>query len=137
MTLDSDDEGPTLPQSKVEPRKKSTKKDSAKDKLRAKKTTKKQKQQLKRVLDTELSDSGSSAEEDEATLAEGDGGVGKMDKGFVFDGLGGGFVGDRRNNVWVSRLCSGGQQGKLLILSFVLLRRIREKLTSDRDQTQS
>ncbi|GAA5845564.1 hypothetical protein JCM3766R1_000783 [Sporobolomyces carnicolor] len=101
MTLDSDDEVPT--QSPVPSTSRQKKNDKDKNKLKQKQKQaqqqKKQQKKLKKVLDTELSDSGSSEEED---VVVGDGGVGKMDKSFVFDGLGGGFVGDRRNNVWDS-----------------------------------
>lgn len=100
MTLDSDDEVPM--QSPVPSTSRQKKNDKDKNKLKQKQKQaqqqKKQQKKLKKVLDTELSDSGSSEEED---VVVGDGGVGKMDKSFVFDGLGGGFVGDRRNNVWV------------------------------------
>ncbi|GAA5908090.1 DEAD/DEAH box helicase [Sporobolomyces salmoneus] len=103
MTLDSDDDVPSQPLARPQQQPKKSKKPS-KDSLK-KLSKKKQQKKLKRVMDTELSDSGSSAEEGEdesALVGGGDGGVGKMDKGFVFDGLGGGFVGDRRNNVWDS-----------------------------------
>lgn len=107
MTLDSDDDVPSQPLARPQQQPKKSKKPS-KDSLK-KLSKKKQQKKLKRVMDTELSDSGSSAEEGEdesALVGGGDGGVGKMDKGFVFDGLGGGFVGDRRNNVWVRLLIS-------------------------------
>ncbi|GAA6013332.1 hypothetical protein JCM11491_006357 [Sporobolomyces phaffii] len=99
MTLDSDDEVPnaSAPQPPARSTKKQDKKDAKKQQRQDDKHKRKRQQKLKKVLDTELSDSGSSADEGDDEPQ-----VGKMDKAFVFDGLGGGFVGDRRNNVWDS-----------------------------------
>ncbi|GAA5922859.1 DEAD/DEAH box helicase [Sporobolomyces koalae] len=104
MTLDSDDEPSTSTaprrQAKAKPEPQAQPQSRKQQQQQQRANKKKQKQKQKRVLDTELSDSGSS---DEETVEFGTAdAVGKMDKSFVFDGLGGGFVGDRRNNVWDS-----------------------------------
>ncbi|GAA5949694.1 hypothetical protein JCM3765_002758 [Sporobolomyces pararoseus] len=95
MTLDSDEE--VLPPTSSKPLNKKQVQKQSRD---LKKTKQKQKQKKKLVLkDTELSDSESSAPEEE----EGEGEViGKISKNFIFDGLGGGFLGDKKNNVWDS-----------------------------------
>jgi len=101
MTLDSDDEEFSLPSTSSKPSLSKQQQRKQQDKAsKQKQKLKKRQQKSKKVLDVDLSDQQSSDEE--AEIATGFEGVGKMDKGFVFDGLGGGFVGDRRNNVWVS-----------------------------------
>ncbi|GAA5848671.1 hypothetical protein JCM5353_000245, partial [Sporobolomyces roseus] len=104
MTLDSDDDSSSLvPTTSTSTSKQQLRKqqDKATTKQKQKATKKKRQQKSKKVLDVDLSDQQSSDEEAELN-GVGFEGVGKMDKGFVFDGLGGGFVGDRRNNVWDS-----------------------------------
>lgn len=104
MTLDSDDDSSSLvPTTSTSTSKQQLRKqqDKATTKQKQKATKKKRQQKSKKVLDVDLSDQQSSDEEAELN-GVGFEGVGKMDKAFVFDGLGGGFVGDRRNNVWVN-----------------------------------
>ncbi|GAA6059375.1 hypothetical protein JCM10212_003273 [Sporobolomyces blumeae] len=106
MTLDSDDEVP----SPVSARPTRTGAGSsanpgptANKGKQQRKLSKKQKQKQKqKKLDIELSDEGETDDDASGGMQPLDDGLGKMDKGFVFDGLGGGFVGDRRNNVWDS-----------------------------------
>ncbi|GAA5907541.1 hypothetical protein JCM6882_004400, partial [Rhodosporidiobolus microsporus] len=122
MTLDSDDDAPNLsPPPSSPPARKSTassslaaqqqhhakgkgkltkaqQKAAAKAAANKKKANKKGKQQKEASSDEE--DDDESDDESEQGVSEDE--LGRMDKGFVFDGLGGGFVGDRRNNVWDS-----------------------------------
>ncbi|GAA6035936.1 hypothetical protein JCM8097_005174 [Rhodosporidiobolus ruineniae] len=116
MTLDSDDEAPILSPPSSPRLAPSTTTSTAPDTSRnqqpavgsngkkgkqQKKLTKKQqrKQQLKhKRRDDDVSDDGDSEVEQGVSEDE----LGRMDKGFVFDGLGGGFVADRTNNVWDS-----------------------------------
>ncbi|BGP12480.1 hypothetical protein JCM10213_006952 [Rhodosporidiobolus nylandii] len=114
MTLDSDDDAPVLsPPSSPRPRTASpqpastvgqpkSKKAVAKAAKQAKQAVKKAAQKkgkkgAKKQLDVDVSEAET---ESEQGVSEDE--LGRMDKGFVFDGLGGGFVGDRRNNVWDS-----------------------------------
>ncbi|GAA5856187.1 hypothetical protein JCM8547_000810 [Rhodosporidiobolus lusitaniae] len=108
MTLESDDEAPNLsPPPQPRPSSSSKKRTApptlpalptAQNNGKQKKLTKKQRSKQKRALDTEV-DVDSDEEQDQGVSEDE---LGRMDNGFVFDGLGGGFVGDRRNNVWDS-----------------------------------
>ncbi|GAA5972686.1 hypothetical protein JCM11641_002973 [Rhodosporidiobolus odoratus] len=107
MTLDSDDEPPQLspPSSPRLSHSKRTTSASppppSKSKKAAAKAVKqaknKRKKGTKRQLDVQVEDQDS---DQQAGVSEDE--LGRMDKGFVFDGLGGGFVGRDRNNVWDS-----------------------------------
>lgn len=109
MTLSSDDEGPALP-SASKAKAGSSKKTAAaavkggkltrKEQLAQKKGAKAQKNQKRKRFD-QVSDE-EDDEGDAGMAATGEDETEKMAADFVFDGLGGGFVGDRRNNVWVS-----------------------------------
>lgn len=114
MTLSSDDEAAPAPvASSSRPIKKSatTTKSTRKEqlqqsknkKLKALQKSKKGQQGKKKAVDDVSDLEQDSDSSDEATLAQtGDDDDGlKMAKDFVFDGLGGGFIGERRNNVWV------------------------------------
>ncbi|GAA5861340.1 hypothetical protein JCM1840_005338 [Sporobolomyces johnsonii] len=105
MTLDSDDDSFPTP---APPPTRKPKSASSSNKIpppaSAKKLSKKQRQKQKR-LDIDDFDPQPDSDDDENAMGQAsdqDEGVAKMDKAFVFDGLGGGFVGDRRNNVWDS-----------------------------------
>lgn len=108
MTLSSDDEGPA-------PAAPSTKAGSSKKKAAASSGKLTRKEQLaqkkgkgkapKKGAKRKAFDQVSEEEDDDeesAMAGPGDDEAEKMASDFVFDGLGGGFVGDRRNNVWVS-----------------------------------
>lgn len=102
MTLSSDDEGPAqaAPSKATSSSKKkasSTGKLTRKEQLAQKKGAKAQQKQKRKRFDDVSED-----EEESAMGAPGSDEAEKMASDFVFDGLGGGFVGDRRNNVWVS-----------------------------------
>lgn len=140
MTLSSDDEGPaTAAPSRssagAASKKKAAAKLSRKEQLAQKKGAKQQKKQKRKRFD-DVSD-----EEDESEVDAGAGSDAgeKMASDFVFDGLGGGFVGDKRNNVWV-RLNSL-QLAQLLqkpIERFLLgFRRMEERATSPSVPTPS
>ena len=99
MTMSSDDERPAkpAPSTSAAPAKKpkpSSTKQSRKQQLEAAKRAKKQKRKTV--------DDASDLEPDSEPPVNSDdeGGPGGMTADFHFDGLGGGFVGDRRNNVW-------------------------------------
>lgn len=103
MTMSSDDEQPVAVKTAPSA---SNVKAERKDKRR--KATKKAKKDAKRGKKRSMDDV-SDQDDSELELANGRGGVGadepddaQMAKNFVFDGLGGGYVGSRRNNVWVS-----------------------------------
>lgn len=108
MTLDSDDEGPPRSPSPSTPPSSTRKAPSTNDAAPVAKGKKgkaakgaKAKGKGKKLLDTVVD-----ADDDEdAPVDSLRGGAAdeelRMDKGFVFDGLGGGFIGRERNNVWV------------------------------------
>ncbi|BGP28563.1 nucleolar DEAD-box protein required for synthesis of 60S ribosomal subunit [Rhodotorula toruloides] len=109
MTLDSDDDGPARSPSSSPPpsstRKASSKNDAAPaakgKKAKAAKGAKAE-EKGKKLLDTVVD-----ADDDEDTPVDSPRGSAadeevRMDKGFVFDGLGGGFIGRERNSVWDS-----------------------------------
>ncbi|GAA5828217.1 hypothetical protein JCM11251_002640 [Rhodosporidiobolus azoricus] len=123
MTLDSDDDAPNLspPSSPrltstastssapphpnkgklTKSQQKAAAKAAANKKSANKKGNKKGQQQQKKKKEVSSDDDDDDSEsESEQGVSEDE--LGRMDKGFVFDGLGGGFVGDRRNNVWDS-----------------------------------
>lgn len=109
MTLDSDDDTPRSPSPPpvLTSRSKAPSKPAppAKPTAQSNKLTKKQRQKQKRA-DVGLTPAGlDDSDEDDAQAAPTPGAVdpdgAKMDKGFVFDGFGGGFVGRDRNSVWV------------------------------------
>ncbi|BGP21405.1 nucleolar DEAD-box protein required for synthesis of 60S ribosomal subunit [Rhodotorula toruloides] len=109
MTLDSDDEGPPRSPSPSPPLSLTRKASSRNDTAHAAKGKKgkaakdaEAKGKAKKLLDTVVE-----ADDDENTLVGSPrGGAAdeevRMDKGFVFDGLGGGFIGRERNSVWDS-----------------------------------
>ncbi|TNY21649.1 P-loop containing nucleoside triphosphate hydrolase protein [Rhodotorula diobovata] len=110
MTLDSDDDTPRSPSPPpvLTSRSKAPSKPAppAKPTAQSNKLTKKQRQKQKRA-DVGLTPAGlDDSDEDDAQAAPTPGAVdpdgAKMDKGFVFDGFGGGFVGRDRNSVWDS-----------------------------------
>ncbi|GAA5898184.1 hypothetical protein JCM8208_000174 [Rhodotorula glutinis] len=112
MTLDSDDDTPRSPSpppllssrnkpavaaipSKPAP--------SAPKSTKPAKLTKKQRQKQKRADVAAVSDNDQDGDDEPAlTTSAADPDGGKMDKGFVFDNFGGGFVGRDRNSVWDS-----------------------------------
>lgn len=101
LTIDSDDESSLPVQQAAKPQPKHTKKAPApklsrKDQLKAAKTAKKLKR--KRV-DSASEDDGE--DENEAAAAVSGDEEQVMADDFHFDGLGGGFVGERRQQVWV------------------------------------
>ena len=117
MTLDSDDDTPRSPSPPpvLSSRNKPTKAPAAPPPKPAApalkptkptKLTKKQRQKQKRADVAAASDLDDADADDEPALttsaADPDGA--KMDKGFVFDNFGGGFVGRDRNSVWVRPL---------------------------------
>ncbi|GAA5997269.1 putative ATP-dependent RNA helicase [Rhodotorula paludigena] len=109
MTLDSDDDAPRSP-SPPPARSSSSNRQptsapapaSPAQLAKPKKLTKKQRQKQKRTDVGLAAQDAESDRDDEETTARGGADAGKMDKGFVFDGFGGGFVGRERNNVWDS-----------------------------------
>lgn len=116
MTLDSDDEGPARSPSPSPPPPSTRKASSRNDAATAAKGKKgkaakgaKAKGKGKKLLDTVVD-----ADDDEDTPVDSPrGGAAdeevRMDKGFVFDGLGGGFIGRERNSVWVRAVSRGGE----------------------------
>ncbi|GAA5918437.1 hypothetical protein JCM1841_003965 [Sporobolomyces salmonicolor] len=107
MTLDSDDDSfaaPPQPTSKASSSASKKPTPASAPATQPKKLSKKQRQKQKRL---DMDDFGPQADSDDDGNAMGhasdqDEGVAKMDTAFVFDGLGGGFIGDRRNTVWDS-----------------------------------
>ncbi|CEQ38808.1 SPOSA6832_00245 [Sporobolomyces salmonicolor] len=107
MTLDSDDDSfaaPPQPKSKASSSASKKPTPASAPATQPKKLSKKQRQKQKRL---DMDDFGPQADSDDDGNAMGhasdqDEGVAKMDTAFVFDGLGGGFIGDRRNTVWDS-----------------------------------
>lgn len=114
LTIESDDDVPTNSpppknrnsKSSSNPKSRSTASSSIDNSTKkgapkpgAKLTKKQLKAQKKRLLDVDV-EQGESSEEEEQPVDEDE--LGRMDKGFVFDGLGGGFVGRSRNDVWDS-----------------------------------
>lgn len=106
MTLDSDDEAPRSPSPNPQPLASTSSaaaEQSRKSNAKAKqsKLTKKQRQKAAKVAiqdddadsDSKRGGAGSRQDQDDAAMAA----------GFVFDGLGGGFVGRDRHSVWVRR----------------------------------
>ncbi|KAM0793768.1 hypothetical protein ACM66B_001186 [Microbotryomycetes sp. NB124-2] len=107
MTMSSDDEQPRAPQPSVatkskrarqqpsEPAQSSKKnrKHSKKDKKAQTKANKRGKRSIDDVSDSD----DETSDKDEPEMEQDDG---AMSKAFVFDGLGGGYVGSRRNDVW-------------------------------------
>lgn len=106
MTLDSDDEAPRSPSPNPQPLASTS--SAAADQSRTSsakakqaKLTKKQRQKATKVAilgddadsDSKRGGAGSRQDQDDAAMAS----------GFVFDGLGGGFVGRDRHSVWVRR----------------------------------
>ncbi|GAA6020245.1 hypothetical protein JCM10207_004384 [Rhodosporidiobolus poonsookiae] len=104
-TIDSGDEAPDLspPSSpRLAPKSKRSTASSSLDappNKQQKKHTKKQRNKHKRTL-IQQAPSDDEDEQDEQRNHKGD--DAQMNSGFVFDGLGGGFINDRRNNVWDS-----------------------------------
>lgn len=160
MTLSSDDEAtPSVPVASTSKSArnlsatKSTRKQqlqqSKKNKLKVlqKKNNKKGQSIKRNAIDDvsdleEQDDSDSNSDSDAGSRAQAgqdDEGL-KMSKDFVFDGLGGGFVGERRNNVWVSvdslLFLSYDHLGKLNWHPHSRLRRMEGRAISSSDQTQ-
>ncbi|BGP36419.1 nucleolar DEAD-box protein required for synthesis of 60S ribosomal subunit [Rhodotorula kratochvilovae] len=108
MTLDSDDDGPRSPSPPpAAPKKRTPAAPAPAPAKPAKKLTKKQRNKGKKKADVGRTPAGldDSDDDDEvggAAAAPDTADTGKMDKGFVFDGFGGGFVGRDRNSVWDS-----------------------------------
>lgn len=97
MTMSSDEEGPALPRPSVPGKAKPSGKLTRKEQLalrKVSKPSKKASQKRKRV-------EGSDQEEEEEEVIKSDDEQNAMDGEFHFDGLGGGFVGERRMQVWV------------------------------------
>ena len=98
MTLSSDEEGPSPSKASTSAsssRPKPAAKLTRKEQLKARKGAKPTKQKRKRT-------EGSSDEGEEEMVQPGSDEE-TMSTDFVFDGLGGGFVGEKRQQVWVSR----------------------------------
>lgn len=104
MTMSSDEEGPSVPvQSTSKSVKPTNQKLTRKEQLAASKKNGKATKGVKpskALKRKRVENSESEGDEDSNAM------VGSEDEGmakdFVFDGLGGGFVGEKRNQVWVS-----------------------------------
>ena len=136
MTMSSDDEQPVAVKTAPSA---SNVKAERKDKRR--KATKKAKKDAKRGKKRSMDDV-SDQDDSELELANGGSGGGgadepddaQMAKNFVFDGLGGGYVGSRRNNVWVSLVRS--KTGLLAKVAHICFVRTLGKSTLSENRTQ-